>query len=373
MTIDPTFTQQQKLKASDAVTNDLFGHSVAISGETVVIGAWLHDGAGGFQSGSAYVFVRSGGVWTEQQKLEASDGSAQDTFGFSVAISGETIVVGAHNDHGAAGSDQGSAYVFVRSGGVWSQQQKLEASDGAPGDRFGYAVAISGETVVVGAEGDDGAAGGEQGSAYVFVRSGGVWIEQQKLEASDAAAVALFGHSVAISGETVVVGPGAYVFVRSGDAWSQQQKLEASDGAPGDRFGFSVAIDAETVVVGAESDNGAAGFDQGSAYIFVRSGGVWSQQQKLEASDAAEEDQFGNSVAISGETVVIGARLDEFGNPGSAYVFVHSGGVWSQQQKLMVSDVEIFAEFGTSVAISGETIVVGAPFDASAYVFAPTN
>ena len=225
----------------------------------------------------------------------------------------------------------------------------------------------------MGAEGDDGAAGGEQGSAYVFVRSGGVWTEQQKLEASDAAAVALFGHSVAISGETVVVGPGAYVFVRSGDAWSQQQKLEASDGAPGDRFGFSVAIDAETVVVGAESDNGAAGFDQGSAYIFVRSGGVWSQQQKLEASDAAEEDQFGNSVAISGETVVIGARLDEFGNPGSAYVFVHSGGVWSQQQKLMVSDVEIFAEFGTSVAISGETIVVGAPFDASAYVFAPTN
>ena len=129
VTIDPTFTQQQNLKASDAVTNDLFGHSVAISGETVVIGAWLHDGAGGFQSGSAYVFVRSGGVWTEQQKLEASDGSAQDTFGFSVAISGETIVVGAHNNHGAAGSDQGSAYVFVRSGGVWSQQQKLEASD----------------------------------------------------------------------------------------------------------------------------------------------------------------------------------------------------------------------------------------------------
>ena len=166
----------------------------------------MDDGAAGVDQGSAYVFVRSGGVWSQQQKLLASDAAAGDLFGVSVAISGETVVVGAPFDDGAAGFDQGSAYVFVRSGGVWSQQQKLEASDAAAGDMFGSSVAISGETVVVGAPLDDGAAGTDQGSAYVFVRSGGVWSQQQKLEASDAAAVDCFGFSVAISGETVVVG-----------------------------------------------------------------------------------------------------------------------------------------------------------------------
>ena len=171
-----------------------------------MVGAPADDGAGRFEQGSAYVFVRSGGVWSQQQKLEASDAATFDFFGFSVAISGETVVVGARSDERAAGRNQGSAYVFVRSGGVWSQQQKLEASDAAAGDVFGSSVAISGETVVVGAVLDDGAAGRDQGSAYVFVRSGGVWSQQQKLEASDAAAVDFFGRSVAISGETVVVG-----------------------------------------------------------------------------------------------------------------------------------------------------------------------
>ena len=225
VTIDPTLTQQQKLEASDAGAFDLFGSSVAISGETVVVGARSDDGAAGAGQGSAYVFVRSGGVWSQQQKLEASDAGEVDEFGFSVAISGETVVVGSWLDDGAAGADQGSAYVFVRSGGVWSQQQKLEASDAAAFDLFGDSVAISGETVVVGAIFDDGAAGLFQGSAYVFVRSGGVWSEQQKLEASDAAA--------------------------------------------GDALGVSVAISGETVVVGAFADNGAAGFDQGSAYVFA--------------------------------------------------------------------------------------------------------
>ena len=143
------------------------------------------------EQGSAYVFVRSGGVWSQQQKLLASDAASVDQFGFSVAISGETVVVGAPSG-GTAGLRQGSAYVFVRSGGVWSQQHKLLASDAASFDRFGYSVAISGETVVVGAPLDDGAAGFQQGSAYVFVRSGGVWSQQQKLEASDAAADDLF-------------------------------------------------------------------------------------------------------------------------------------------------------------------------------------
>jgi hypothetical protein len=375
VTIDPTFTQQQKLEASDAAPGDQFGFSVAISGETVVVGA--HRAAS--EQGSAYVFVRSGEVWSQQQKLEASDPASGDNFGLSVAISGETIVVGAPFAGGAAGSDQGSAYVFVRSGEVWSQQQKLAASDPAPDDQFGFSVAISGETLVVGAR----SAAFEQGSAYVFVRSGEVWSQQQKLLASDAASGDFFGFSVAINGETVVVGaPGdggaagpsqgsAYVFVRSGEVWSQQQKLLAADAASRALFGSSVAISGETVVVGAPSDPGVGA--PGSAYVFVRSGEVWSQQQKLEAADAAQFDRFGTSVAISGETVVVGAPGAS--DQGSAYVFVGSGGVWSQEQKLEASDAAGDDVFGTSVAISGETVVVGTPFDdraeGSAYVFVP--
>ena len=179
VTIDPTFTQQQKLVASDAAGGDLLGSSVAISGETVVVGAPDDDDAAGSRQGSAYVFVRSGGVWSQQQKLLASDGAEEDRFGTSVAISGETVVVGAPDDDDAMGSRQGSAYVFVRSSVSWSQQQKLLASDATGGQQFGTSVAISGETVVVGAVSG-------QGSAYVFARSGGVWSQQQKLEASDA-------------------------------------------------------------------------------------------------------------------------------------------------------------------------------------------
>jgi hypothetical protein len=333
VTIDPTFTQQAQLHPSDE-SAFAFGFSVAISGETVVVGSPFDNGA----QGSAYVFARSGGVWSLQQRLFASDAAAGDFFGVSVAISGETVVVGAHNDDGAAGLNQGSAYVFARSGGAWSQQQKLEAPDAADSDQFGVSVAISGETVVVGALGDDGAGGIDQGSAYVFARSGGVWSQQQKLEASDAAAVDRFGSSVAISGETIVVGAtlddgagavdqgSAYVFARSGGVWSQQQKLEAQDAGEGDTFGLSVAISGDTVVVGAPFDDGAAGVLQGSAYIFARSGGVWSQQRKLEAPDADEEGEFGLSVAISGATVVVGSRNDGAAgvNQGSAYVLLAS-------------------------------------------------
>jgi FG-GAP repeat protein len=392
VTIDPTFTQQQKLEASDAGAIDQFGSSVAISGETVVVGSPGDNGTTGIFQGSAYVFVRSGGVWIQQQKLEASDAEAADTFGFSVAIDGETVVVGALDDDGAAGSNQGSAYVFVRSGGVWSQQQKLEAADAAADDTFGTSVAISGETVVVGARADDGGAG----SAYVFVRSGGVWTQQQKLLASDAAVFDNFGSSVAISGETIVAGApqdsgaagnfqgSAYVFVRSAGVWSQQQKLEASDPGLNDQFGFSVAISNETVVAGAPNHDGATATGQGSAYVFVRSGGVWTQQQELEASDAALSDIFGTSVAISGETVVVGTPGDNGAagsDQGSAYVFVRSAGVWSQQQKLEASDAAAGDRFGNAMAISGETIVVGASQDdgaagsnqGSAYVFAPAN
>jgi hypothetical protein len=296
-----------------------------------VAGSPFHDGAVGINQGSAYVFARSGGVWSQQQKLDAADPAVNGLFGQSVAISGATVVVGSPGVDGAGGIDQGSAYIFALSDGVWSQQQKLVASDAGDGDDFGSSVATSGDTIVVGSPLYDGAGGSQQGSAYVFALSGGIWSQQQKLVASDARTRADFGLSVAISGETVVVcAPiddgaagilqgAAYLFARSDGVWSQQQKLVASDADEEGEFGLSVAISGNTVVVGSRND-GAAGVNQGSVYVFARSGGVWSQQQKLVASDAAEGAQFGFQVAMSGDIFVAGSP---FGNdPGKAYVFV---------------------------------------------------
>jgi hypothetical protein len=374
-TLAQNFTERAKLLANDGATSDQFGYSVAISGETAVVGAPFDDTAPNVNQGAAYVFVFSGGNWIQQQKLTANDGATSDEFGFAVTISGDTIVVGAHEDDIGTNSNQGSAYVFVRAGGVWTQQQKLTASDGAASDDFGFAVATSGETVVVGARTDDIGAETNQGSAYVFTRGGGVWTQQQRLTASDGSLGDEFGYSVAISGETIVVGAhtddvgtaaaqgSAYVFARSGGAWAQQQRLIANDGRLGDRFGSSVGLSSETAIIGAPFDDlGAA--DQGSAYVFVRSGTSWTQQAKLTADDGAASDLFGNSVAISGETAVAGARFDDVNatNQGSAYVYGRGGSVWSQQQKLTASDGAVTDQFGHSAAISGNTLLAGAPF-----------
>ncbi|MBN2243444.1 MAG: FG-GAP repeat protein [Acidobacteria bacterium] len=367
--LNAAVAHETKLTASDGAAGDYLGRSVAISGDTVVVGADYDDDKG-IDSGSAYVFVRSGNAWSEQQKLTASDGAAGDYFGWKVAVSGDTVVIGAYGDDDK-GIESGSAYVFVRNGGSWSEQQKLTASDGAEGDYFGDSVAISGDTVVVGAD-YDGDNGVESGSAYVFVRSGGSWSEQQKLTASDGAAGDFFGWNSAIDEDTVVIGAygdddtgvesgSAYVFVRSGGIWSQQRKLTASDGAEGDYFGDSVAISGDTAVVGADYDDDS-GFESGSAYVFVRSGGAWSQQQKLTASDGAAGDYFGWSVAITGDTVVIGADYDDDKgtNSGSAYVFVRSGGTWGEQRKFTASDGAAGDNFGRSVAVSPDAVVIGA-------------
>ena len=380
-----TAKQEAKLTASDAADVDLFGWSVALSGDTAVVGAPNDEHEGGIIGGSAYVFVRSGTGWTEQAKLTASDAATVDDFGRSVALSGDTAVIGAFTDDDN-GSGSGSAYVFVRSGSGWTGQAKLTASDAATNGLFGTSVALSDDTAVVGAQTDDHAGVTSPGSAYVFVRSGTGWTEQAKLTASDPSAFAQFGHSVALSGDTAVVGAhrdgsfsdgSAYVFVRSGTVWSEQAKLTASDAADGDWFGFGVALAGDTALVGAklEGDN-----DDGSAYVFVRSGASWSQQAKLINSEPAIFDNFGNSVALSGDTAVVGAWTDDHAGglqAGSAYVFLRSGTSWNAQAKLIASDAAESDRFGGSVAISGDTAVVGAHQNShagghlagSAYVF----
>lgn len=365
------FLERAKLTAPDGAAFDQLGASVAVSGDTVLVGANRDDVGANADQGSVYVFVRVGSEWRYQAKLTASDGGAGDFFGHSVALSGDTALVGAPLDDTGAQIDHGSAYVFVRSGGIWTQQAKLTASDAAAADMFGFAVSLSGGTALVGAKGDNA----EQGSAYVYVVSGTTWTQQAKLTATDGAAGDMLGYSVALNGDTALLGApvdaiganlqqgSAYVFVRSGTTWSQQAKLTALDGAPGDQLGFAVALSGETAAVGANLDDEGGNPDQGSVYVFVRGGTSWSQQSKLTASDGAAVDVFGSAVALSGEIAVMGAHRDDVGansDQGSAYVFVRSGTLWNQQQKLAASDGAGSDLFGYSVSLSAETVLVGA-------------
>jgi uncharacterized protein (TIGR03437 family) len=376
LTIDPPTVQLSRLTAGDGAANDWFGWSVAVSGETVVVGAVVDDIGANRDQGSAYVFVRSGGVWSFQQKLTANDGAARGRFGSSVAISGDTIVIGAPHDSTATNSDRDAAYLFVRSGTVWSFQQKLTPDNDPINIGFGNAVAIDGDVVIIGAPHDGTTTDSNRGAAYVFARSGSVWSFQQKLAASDGTAGDQFGNSVAVSGDTVLIGAfldniganigqgSAYVFVRSGTVWSFQQKLTANDGAEDDEFGKAVAINGNTVLIGACRNTINGNDKQGAAYIFVRSESEWSFQQKLTANDGAAVDLFGISVALHGNTALVGAHIDDIGaveNQGSAYLFSRSGTSWTQRQKLAAQDGMAGDNFGAAVALNGDTAIAGAP------------
>ncbi len=424
ITIDP-IAQQAYLKASNTQTNDQFGIDVAISGDTVVVGAnWEDSNAAGVNgnhadnsaanSGAAYVFTRSGTSWTLDAYLKASNPGANDQFGQSVAVSGDTVIVGArYEDSIATGvngsqtnnssSDSGATYIFIRSGGTWMQQSYVKASNTGPGDNFGYDVAVWGDTVVVGATGEDSNANvvnGNQannsfdsaGAAYVFTRNGSDWTQQSYLKASNASTFDGFGNSVAISSDTVVIGAfndlsgsgSAYVFERSGINWTQQAFLRASNPGSGDQFGHAVAISGNTVVVGAhwEASNatGVNGnqandsfFNAGAAYVFERNGTNWTQQAYLKASNTEANDNFGQAVAVWGDTVIVGADLEDSngtgidGNQtnnslsaaGAAYVFNRYGATWSQQAYLKSSNTGD-NRFSFSLAISGKTLIVGA-------------
>ncbi len=309
------FVETQKLEAASAALADAFGQSVGIDGDTLVVGVPSDDTTAGLDAGSAIVYVRQGSDWVEQQTLEAGDAAAGDRFGIDVAIFGDTIAVGADLDDTSAGVDAGSVYVFLRSGTTWSQQQKLEASDAAADDFFGLSLDIDGDTIICGSSSDDTSAGLRAGSAYVFVRSGTTWSQQQKLEASDAAAEDLFGIDVAVSGDSVVIGSGS-----------------------------------------------PPPTSAGAAYVFVRSGSTWSEQRKLTASDAASNDFFGDAVTIDDDTIVVGApskssALGFF--TGAAYVFTRTATVWSEQQVLLPDDQGATWFFGFDVDLEDDRAVIG--------------
>ena len=392
-----------ELTASDGAAGDRFGVSVAVDGDTAVVGASQDDS----NKGAAYVLTRRSGRWSQVAKLTASDGVAGDYFGISVAVDGDTVVVGAYlADHDISEGNVDSAYVFTKPGTGWrssTETTKLTSSDRAIDDWFGFSVAVDGNTAVVGAWGDDdGVRGVNSGSAYVFTRESDSWSQVAKLTASDGVAGDWLGTSVAIDGDTVVAGAfladgdvggadegAAYVFTKPVEGWgaaNETGKLTASDAVARGRLGISASVDGTTVVIGADFDDDA-GAGSGSAYVFVKPGSGWetaTETAKLTSSDAAAGDRFGYAVAVAGTTMTIGAFHDDDGGTesGSVYVYTQPSSGWvtdTETFKLGASDGESYDNFGAAVAVSGGTVVVGARSggtgdidSGSAYVYTET-
>lgn len=444
------FQQQTYIKAANTGKDDVFGTAMASSGDTLVVGAWGEasnavgvngdkDDNSARNSGAVYVFVlSSAGFWTQQAYLKASNTDAKDNFGNSVAIFGDTIVVGArYEDSNATGvngnegnnlaGDSGAAYVFTRSGGSWTQQAYLKASNTEIGDHFATSVAIAGNTIVIGARAEDSSANtinGDEadnsalgsGAAYVFTRNGTTWSQQAYLKASNTDANDTFGVAVAIAGDTIAVGAlfedsnargvngddsnnsatnsgAAYIFTRTGNSWNQQAYIKAANADEEDFFAGALDISQNTLLVSAvhedsnatgvngdESNNSAGGRSSGAAYVFTRTGSDWTQQAYLKASNTGREDWFGHSVAILDNELMIGARLEDsnatgiggdegnsetFGEAGAAYFFTRTGSDWTQLAYLKASNTGRQDFFGINVAISTEVLAVGASYETS--------
>ena len=374
-----------KLTASDAAMSDLFSHAIDIEGDRAIISSYENDDAG-LNSGSAYIFELDGGTWVETQKLTASDASAGDDFGYSVALFGDRVIIGARGNNDG-GSNSGSAYIFDLVGDTWVETQKLTASDAAVEDRFGNAVSLSNDRAIIGAylNDDDGT---NSGAAYIFELDDGTWVETQKLTASDGSAGDQFGFSVSLMVDRACIGAyrnddggeeigAAYIFDLEGDIWEETQKLTASDGVENDYFAFSISLDVDRVLIGAYGNDEAAAFG-GSAYIFDLEDGTWVESQKLTAADSEASDYFGYSVSLSGNQLIVGAwgGDDDGSSSGSAYIFNLEVDTWEEVQKITTSDAATNDAVGKPVSISSYTAIVGATgnsdagsFSGSAYVF----
>lgn len=368
--VSATVTEDAQFFPADAEAQDGFGHSMAFDGNTAVIGTF-RDSSTGTKLGVAYVYIQEESGWIQQAQLVASGGEPVDFFGWSVDVSGDTAVVGAWG----VDVDRGSAYVFERAGGVWTQQAQLFASDGEENNEFGTSVSIDGDTILVGAPGDDTPTGDTSGSAYVFVRSGGLWQEQAHLLPTGPFDK-LFGWSVTVEDDTALIGMpnqpstsarATYVFTRAGSIWTQQARLVPVGNLANQYFGESVALSDDTAVIGAPWTPQTITFGPGSAYVFVRSGTSWTEQTRLFPSDQ-QRRPFGISVALSGDTAVVTDIGDDSTAAvlGAGFVFTRSGSSWTEQSQLVAFDGMVRDFFGSSVALSGETILIGASNDTTA-------
>lgn len=337
------------LSAPDGVGGDNFGWATAVSGTTAILGAYGHDAG----AGAAYVFT--GAPWTQQAELQATGGQPGDHFGEAVAMYGDTAAIGAPGSNSGAGA----VFIFGYSGGTWTQEAELTASDGQGGDSFGQALVLSGTKLIIGAP----SRGSSAGAAYVFTGSGATWTQDAQLTAPDAAPGDGFASAIALAGSTAVFGApqagsggAAYVFVGTGTAWSEQAELsQGVSGAAGDAFGYAVALTGSTAFIGAPGRTVATG----AVYLFSFQGGSWTQQATLAASDAQTGYKFGLSLAVSNTTALIGSP--NYGpRSGAVYAFTQSGGNWQQTAEIKTARKLRGILFGESVSLSGTTAVVGA-------------
>ena len=352
-----------------------------VVGNVIIVG--VHDVDVNNIPGAGRIYTRNRTKWEQTAELIAHDrkldipNPGQSGFGFAVSISGhpgrtsaDYAIIGAPGDDDT-GKNAGAAYIYAFNGNDWKQEVKLTAADAEAGDAFGYVVSVDGTTAAVGAPKDDDA-GSNSGAAFVFVRDANRWKQHAKLIPEDLAKSDALGEAVDIQGDIVIAGaPGhthggvrfagaVYVFVRDGDAWREQAKLTADDAAPSDQFGVSVDIEGDTVIVGSLLNDAGGKKDAGAAYIFVRDGNTWKQQAKLIAPKKRKGDHFGAGVATTGKIAVVGAPLREEGGlgAGAAYSFVNVDGVWKNAETVVPEDAAPNLVFGSAVAISGDTIVV---------------
>jgi hypothetical protein len=443
--------QDAYVKASNAEASDTFGRAIAIDGDTLAVGARLEDsganGPGGGEiaqadntapsAGAVYVFVRGGdGAWTQQSYIKPSNPDSTDFFGHSLALSGDTLAVSALlEDSNAVGPGGGAAqqadnsatsagavYVFTRAGGVWSQESYIKASNTEAFDDFGQSVALDGDTLAVGAHFEDSGVAADQadntasasGAVYVFTRSDTEWTQQAYLKASNLEANDQFGFAVSLDGDTLAVGAlfedsaatvingdeadntasaagAVYVFTRSGATWTQQPYITASNTEANDRFGESIALSGDTLAVGAKEEDSAAtgiGGDQadntassaGAVYVFTRSGTTWAQQAYLKASNTTALDDFGSALGLDGDTLAVGALFEDSAatgvngdeadetaaSAGAVYLFIRRDGAWSQIAYVKATNTESGDQFGFGVGLSGGALAIGSSSEDSA-------
>lgn len=323
---------EQKLVSGDAVASNWFGVSVDIDQDTIVVGAYFDPTGGFINAGAAYVFTRSGSTWTEEQKLIPTDTGDLQWFGRSVAVDGDRAVIGAPF-HGGPGNSRGAAYVFDRVGTTWNETQILASNDLGLGDFFGWSVDVEGNRAAVGAMFNDSVAS-EAGSAYVFVESGGSWSQEAKVTALDGGVDDNLGAAVSLDGTTLAVGsqqgPGAtassgatYVYTRSGSNWNESAKIFPADGLDGDLFGTALELDAGVLIVGAPSADGG-GTDRGAAYRYEGSGAVWNLMDRTTLS-LGDGDDLGVGVGVSNGVFILGARGDDDLGDGAGAAYVYDG------------------------------------------------
>jgi dihydroxyacetone kinase DhaKLM complex PTS-EIIA-like component DhaM len=348
------------------VQTKAFGFSVAICGDYAIIGSYMdNDG-----KGSAYIYTKQNGVWKETQKLAPVDLEIGDFFGENVTISNDFALIGCGNAKILSNYGQGAVFLFKRNNNTWSQEAKLTAKDGRENDNFGKSVAIFNDRIIVGANSDDIDSKVDQGSAYIFSLISNSWTQEAKLIAKDGSGGNWFGCSVSIFGDYAIIGSkysnsskgSAYIFFKKGNAWEQRFKLVANDGVPNDDFGNCVSISGISAVVGSPNSDIKENENQGAAYVFTFLENTWTQQAKLTSSDGMSNDNFGSSVSISENLIIVGTTNDDKNNlvnAGSASIFQKNISTWTFVRQIFDSTGASNNYFGSSVAIksSGEYLI----------------